>query len=245
MNASEVYLASCRETLEKITATQLSAIGQAADLIAKCVIGGGVVYTFGTGHSHELAEEVAYRAGGVVPVSAILEPSLTGSTEVSKSEFLERLEGFAPHILDYHRVGPDDVLIVISNSGRNAVPVEMAREAQLRQIPVIAVTSLAYSRQVSARQPGGKKLYEIADVVLDNCTPYGDAAVNLPGALQPVGPLSTVAGAALLHAVMVGAAERLVGKMSPLPVFWSGNLDGVHDKNVEMMAPYRERVRFW
>jgi uncharacterized phosphosugar-binding protein len=245
MNASEAYLVSCRETLEKLTATQLPAIGQAADIIARSVAGGGVVYTFGTGHSHELAEEVAYRAGGIVPVSAILEPSLTGSTEVSKSEFLERLEGFAPHILDYHRVGKDDVLIVISNSGRNAAPVEMAQEAQLRGIPAIAVTSLAYSREVSARQAGGKKLYEVADVVLDNCTPYGDAVVNLPGVAQPVGPLSTVAGAALLHAVMVGAAERLVGNVSPLPVFWSGNLDGVHEKNVEMMAPYRERVRFW
>jgi uncharacterized phosphosugar-binding protein len=245
MNASEAYLVSCRETLEKLNATQLPAIGQAADIIARSVAGGGVVYTFGTGHSHELAEEVAYRAGSIVPVSAILEPSLTGSTEVSKSEFLERLEGFAPHILDYHRVGQSDVLIVISNSGRNAAPVEMAQEAQLRGIPVIAVTSLAYSREVSSRLPGGKKLYEVADVVLDNCTPYGDAVVKLPDAPQPVGPLSTVAGAALLHAVMVGVAQRLVGKLSPLPVFWSGNLDGVHAKNVEMMEPYRERVRFW
>ena len=188
MNASEAYLQSCRDTLEKLAATQMQTIGQAADIIAKSVIAGGIVYTFGTGHSHELAEEVAYRAGGIVPVSAILEPSLTGSTEVSKSEFLERLEGFAPHILDYHGVGKDDVLIVISNSGRNAVPVEMAEEAKSRGVPVIAVTSLSYSREVSARQAGGKKLYEIADVVLDNCTPYGDAVVNLPVPRSRSGP---------------------------------------------------------
>ncbi len=143
MTASEQYLQSCRETLERISQTQLDAIGQAADLIAGRVASGGIVFTFGTGHSHELAEEISYRAGSVVPVNPILEPSLTGSTEVSKSEFLERLEGFAPHILDYHRVTKEDVLIIISNSGRNAVPVEMAVEARSRDIPVVAVTSLA------------------------------------------------------------------------------------------------------
>ena len=147
MSASEEYLESCGETLKKLAETQLPAIGQAAELIAERVTGGGIVFTFGTGHSHELAEEVAYRAGGVVPVCPILEPSLTGSTEVSKSEFLERLDGFAPHILDYHRVGKQDVLVIISNSGRNGVPVQMALEAHERGISVIAVTSLAYSRR--------------------------------------------------------------------------------------------------
>jgi uncharacterized phosphosugar-binding protein len=245
MSASEEYLKSCQETLEKLAETQLPAIGQAADLIAERLTGGGIVFTFGTGHSHELAEEVAYRAGGVVPVCPILEPSLTGSTEVSKSEFLERLDGFAPHILDYHRVGKQDVLVIISNSGRNAVPIEMALEAQGRGISVVAVTSLAYSRSVSSRQKSGKKLYEIADVVIDNCAPHGDAVVRLPGVPQPVGPLSTVAGAAVMHAVMVGVVERLVGKMDPVPVFWSGNLDGVWEKNHKMMDPYRDRVRFW
>jgi uncharacterized phosphosugar-binding protein len=245
MNASEAYLQSCRETLDKLSTTQLGAIGQAADILAERVVGGGIVFTFGTGHSHELAEEVSYRAGGVVPVSPILEPSLTGSTEVSKSELLERLEGFAPHILDYHRVTEHDALVVISNSGRNAVPVEMAIEARRRGIPVVAVTSLAYSRQVTSRQASGKKLYEVADVVIDNCAPWGDATVKLPGVPQPVGPLSTVAGAALMQAVMVGVAERLVGKMDPVPVFWSGNLDGVTENNWKLMDPYRGRVRIW
>ena len=245
MTASEQYLQSCRDALEKISHTQSDAIRQAADLIAGRVASGGIVFSFGTGHSHELAEEIAYRAGGVVPVNPILEPSLTGSTEVSKSEFLERLEGFAPHILDYHRVGKEDVLIIISNSGRNAAPVEMAIEARSRDIPVVAVTSLGYSQEVSSRHSSGKKLYQVADIVLDNCTPYGDAVVNLPDVPQPVGPLSTVAGAALLHAVMVSVAERLAQKMSPVPVFWSGNLDGVTEKNWQMMDPYRARVRFW
>lgn len=245
MSASAEYLQSCRETVDKLSTSQLPAIEAAADIIAQRVAAGGIIFTFGTGHSHELAEEVAYRAGGVVPVSPILEPSLTGSTEVAKSEFLERLEGFAPHILDYHNVRPEDVLVIISNSGRNAAPVEMAIEAHRRGIPVIALTSLDYSRQVSSRAASGKKLYELADVVIDNCAPFGDAVVKLPGVPQPVGPLSTVAGAAIMHAVMVGVAARLVGQVEPVPVFWSGNLDGVTEKNYELMEPYRARIRFW
>lgn len=245
MSASAEYLQACQEALGRLASTQSAEIDRAAEVIADKVAAGGIVFTFGTGHSHELAEEVSYRAGGVVPVNPILEPSLTGVTEVSKSEFLERLDGFAPHILDYHRVGRDDILVIISNSGRNGVPVEMALEARRRGTQVIAVTSLSYSRQVTSRHNSGKKLYEVADIVLDNCTPYGDAAVNLPGLAQPVGPLSTVTGAALMHAVMVGAVERLVGRMDPVPVFWSGNLDGVTENNRRMMDPYRARVRFW
>ena len=144
---------ACRETVEKLSTSQLPAIDAAADLIAERVAAGGIIFTFGTGHSHELAEEVAYRAGGVVPVSPILEPSLTGSTEVGKSEFLERLEGFAPHILNYHNVRPEDVLVIISNSGRNAAPVEMAIEAHRRGIPVIALTSLDYRARCLPERP--------------------------------------------------------------------------------------------
>src|ERR1039457_3504846 len=114
MSASAEYLQACRDTVDKLSTSQLPAIDAAADIISERVAAGGIIFTFGTGHSHELAEEVAYRAGGIVPVSPILEPSLTGSTEVGKSEFLERLEGFAPHILDYHNVRKEDLLIIIS-----------------------------------------------------------------------------------------------------------------------------------
>ena len=245
MSASADYLQSCRDTMEKLSTSQLPAIEAAAEIIAERVAAGGIIFTFGTGHSHELAEEVAYRAGGVVPVSPILRAQPDRQHRGGQGEFLERLEGFAPHILDYHNVRKEDVLIIISNSGRNGVVVEMAIEAHRRGIPVIALTSLAYSRQVSSRAASGKKLYEVADVVIDNCAPHGDAVVKLPGVPQPVGPISTVGGAAVMHALMVGVAERLVGKMDPVPVFWSGNLDGVTEKNYEMMGPYRARIRFW
>lgn len=118
-------------------------------------------------------------------------------------------------------------------------------DAWRRWISVIAVTSLAYSEEISSRHVSSKKLYEMGDVVVNNCTPHRDSTVRLDGIPQRVGPLSTVAGAALLHAVMVGVAERLVGKITPVPVFWSGNLDGVIDQNRRMRDPYRSRVPFW
>jgi len=149
MTASEEYLRSCQAALETLSSSQGEVIEQAAELIFQTIVNGGIVFTFGTGHSHELAEEVAYRAGSLVPVQPILEPSLTGSTEVVKSGFLEQLSGFAPIILDYHGVTTKDVLIVISNSGRNAAPVEVAMEARARKIKVIAVTSLSYSKAVT------------------------------------------------------------------------------------------------
>lgn len=245
MSGSSRYLRACIDALQALSISQEDAIARSADVITNCIQAGGMVYSFGTGHSHELAEEIAYRAGGLVPVSPILEPSLTGHTEVSKSAVLEQLEGFAAAILDYYRVSRHDVLIIVSNSGRNAAPVETAIEAQRRGIPVIAVTSLAYSHQIPSRQASGKKLYEVADIVLDNGSPFGDAAIELEGLSQSVGPLSTVTGAALLHAVMVGVAERLIGKLTPVPVFRSGNLDDAAEDNDKLMNLYQGRVHIW
>ncbi|NLO87366.1 MAG: SIS domain-containing protein, partial [Firmicutes bacterium] len=104
-------------------------------MAAQAIARGGLIHTFGTGHSHMVAEEIVYRAGGLAPVNAILEPSLTGDTQVIKSEYTERMEGWGKIIVDYHQVGKDDVMIVISNSGRNGAPIEVAWECQKRGVP--------------------------------------------------------------------------------------------------------------
>jgi uncharacterized phosphosugar-binding protein len=241
----EQYGERARALIDRIVTTQEEAITRAAEMVSDTVAAGGVVFTFGTGHSHCIAEDAVYRAGGLVPVDAILEPSLTGTSDVTKSEYLERLEGFATAILDHRRLGPDDLLIVISNSGRNAVPVEMAVEARARGIRVVALTSFRYAGAVTSRHSSGKKLQEVVDVAVDNGTEFGDADLRLEGVPNPVGPMSGIAGMFVIHAIMARAAEILLSRGIDPPVWESGNIDGASERNARHIDPYRGRIRMW
>jgi uncharacterized phosphosugar-binding protein len=241
----EEYGERARALVDRIVTTQAGSITRAAEMVADTVAAGGVVFTFGTGHSHCIAEDAVYRAGGLVPVDAILEPSLTGTSDVTKSEYLERLEGFAPAILDHRGLGPDDLLIVISNSGRNVVPVEMALEARARGIRVVALTSLRYAEAVTSRHSSGKKLHEVVDVAVDNGTEFGDAELRLEGVPNPVGPMSGITGMFVIHAIMARAAEILASKGIEPPVWESGNIDGASERNARHMDAYRGRIRTW
>lgn len=239
------FFAKAREILSKVEETQADNIADAAVLVSECLLNDGIVYTFGTGHSHCVAEEVCWRAGCLVPIDAILEPSLTGHTQLVKSGATERLEGFSKIILDHRDLGEHDVMIVISNSGRNAAPIEMAMEARKRNLPVIAITSLEHSRGTRSRHSGGKKLYEVADVVIDNCAPLGDAVMRVEGLSQPMGPVSNISGATIIHAIMVQAAQNMLDKGVEPPVFMSGNLDGAEEYNAPFLKKYRGRVLLW
>ena len=162
----------------------------------------------------------------------------------TKSSAMERLEGLGKIIVDY--VNPDirDVFTIISNSGVNAVPIEVAMEAKKRGNKVIAVTSKAHSQNVPSRHSSGKKLMEVADVVLDNCGEVGDVSIKIPGLGQGLGPTSTITGAYLLHAVMVQVASNLSKSMEP-PVFWSANIPGGIEENKKIIERYKNRIRTW
>jgi uncharacterized phosphosugar-binding protein len=214
-------------------------------MVADTVKNEGIVYVFGTGHSHLIAEEVTYRAGGLAPVDAILEPSLTGHSEVVKSEQLERLEGFGRKIIEHRRLEPTDVLFVISNSGRNAAPIEAALAAKERGVRTIAVTSLEYSKRVSSRHSSGQRLYEVAELTIDNGGVFGDAVLRPEGVGRPMGPTSGLGGVFVMHAVLARAAERLAAAGIEPPVFVSGNLDGAEEHNRELLDRYWGRVRIW
>lgn len=244
-NDYELYFSRIKGILEKIEITQRENILKAAELITDCVKKDGIVYTFGTGHSHLLSEEVFFRAATLVPVCAILEPSLTGHQEVVKSTYTERLEGFGKIIVDHVGPDPQDVFIVISNSGLNAAPIEVAIEAKKRRNKVIVITSRTYSENVPSRHSSGKKLMDVADVVLDNCGKLGDFAIKIPKLEQGLGPTSTITGAYLLNAVMVQAASNLSKIMKKPPVFWSGNLPKGMEKNQKILDKYWSRIRNW
>jgi len=239
------YLMEVEVILKDIRKEEEQQIAKAADHVACVILMDGLVHVFGTGHSNLLAEEVFYRAGTLAPVNHILDISLAGTVGVTKSEFIERLEGIGPIIYNWVRPEPQDCFIIISNSGRNAAPIELAREAKDHGHTVIAITSVKYSKHQPSRHSSGKRLLDYADIVLDTHTPIGDACVTIPGTEIKVGPTSTIAGAYILNAVMVQAAFILQERGMEPPVFLSGNLDGAAEHNRKLLDRYWSRIKNW
>jgi uncharacterized phosphosugar-binding protein len=223
----------------------MDSIQEAGKIVADAVEADGLLYTFGTGHSHVIAEDVAYRAGGLAPVDAILEDSLTGNQKVFQSEFMERVEGMADVILKYYDPDSKDAMIIVSNSGRNAAPIEMAIGARERGLKVIAITSMAHSQGTTSRHSSGDKLYQHADVVIDNGCPKGDCLLTLEEMEQPIGAGSGVAGLFIIHSIIVQAIEELRQRDVEPPVFMSGNIDGSEAFNQPFLDRYWGRIKIW
>ena len=233
--AGRRYLAEASRLLDRLAGDEWSSLSAAAALVADSLARGGSVHAFGTGHSHMLAEELFYRAGGLVRVKPILFEGLMLHAGAELSTSLERLSGVAAALLEQHPIAAGDVLIVASNSGGNAVVREMAGLARARGIPVIAIVSRAHASSGSARAAGATNLQDVADVVIDNGGAPGDAAVAIDGFAQRVGPTSTVVGAAALNAIVAEAAERLVAQGIEPDVFLSSNVEGGDDVNARLL----------
>jgi len=240
----DAYVERLHELLEQFRIAQRAALDRAAACVADSLQRGGVVHLFGTGHSHMIAEEVFYRAGGLIPVNAMLDASVVLSGGALRSTETERTPGAAAAIAARYDLRAGDVGVVISNSGRNPVPVEMAALMKQRGLAVIAVTCLAHSRALPPLDPPGVRLFEVADVVLDNGGAYGDAALALAGVAHPVGPTSTVLGAAIVEAMMIAAMERLVGMGVSVVNLPSGNVPETDLRAVlAELARHRGRLR--
>jgi uncharacterized phosphosugar-binding protein len=238
MSISENYLDYVISKLIKLKESQREKITEAAGFIADSCIAGGRFYVFGSGHSHMVAEEIYIRAGGLAFVKAILEPSLMLHEMPNKSTYLERLDGYSSALLKLYKVEPKDTLMVISNSGRNPVPVEMVLEAKKIGCRVIAVTSMEHSSKVSSRHNSGLKMYEAADVTIDNCADFGDAAYIVEGAGAPTGPISDIVGTAIAQTLIVTAVEAMVKRGFDPPIFKSSNVDGADDYNDMLFDKY-------
>lgn len=237
------YIECLKQVLGRIEA-QPRAIADAASLIASSLSAGGIVHIFGAGHSHMIAEEAFYRAGGIAAVNPILDPRLIFLKGVLDSTAAEREPGYADSLLKRERTEPRDTMIVVSNSGRNASPVEMAMGAKRDGLAVIAITNLDQSRSAPSRHASGLRLFEIADVSIDNGVPPGDASIMIPGAAAPMGPASTVAGAAIVHSLMLEAAAALLARGKAVAVLPSANVgEGSEAALRAALAPYRSRIR--
>jgi uncharacterized phosphosugar-binding protein len=238
------YLAAARGGLDELIAREAANLAQASAWMAEAIEAGGLIRIFGTGHSRLLAEEIFFRAGGLAPTDAILEDSVSGYHDVSKSELTERIEGYGQLIVEHRRLAAQDVLIIVSQSGRNAVPIDVANAARARGVRTIGITSIAHASAQPSRHSSGRHLHEVVDLAIDNGAPAGDCAVTLANGV-PVGPLSGVLGAAIVQTLVIGAADRLLADGVDPPVFRSGNVDGGREVSQRLLDQYWDRIRGW
>ncbi len=241
MPAQDRYYQLLRDMLDRAFTEQGEAIEQAAQKIADTVLSGGMLYTFGTGHGHLLALEVFYRAGGLVRVCPILDERLMLHLSASESSEWERKEGLAEELLRKYPVRAGDTVLITSNSGRNAVPVEMAVRCREKGAFVIALTNRNHSSAVTPRNALNLRLFEAADLVLDNMGVLGDACVAGPGG-RMAGPTSTAVGAALLQAIVCRAVEIAGERGGEIEYFASSNIDGGDAINAAFLKKYKGQI---
>lgn len=237
------YIKNIQSLINRALETQMEKVDEAGAIVANTVINKGFVYTFGTGHSHMMAEELFYRAGGLARVYPILEDALMLHNGAIKSTEMERLPGYAELILERFECTEKDCLIIASNSGRNAVNIEMVNAAHKRGMKVIALTNLTHSKAQESRHSSGLQLYQVSDVVLDNQGCLGDASIYIPEIDRNIAATSTSLGAMLLHTMVISAVEQMIDKGHIPEVFSSSNLDEGDEINNEILASYRAFVK--
>jgi len=233
------YQEKSLEQLNRIVSVQEDLIKQSARWLADCIVNDDIIHTFGTGHSHMIGLELFVRAGGLANVNAMLDTMVLTSEGSRRSAEIERISGLSKIIFDQHKVAENDIMIIISNSGRNAMPVDMAMIAKEKGIKSIAITSLEQSKKYPSRHPSGKKLYEIADLVLDNCVPPGDGLLDIGGNLT--GAASTLSGIFLINLIATEAMKIASAEGAKLPIFHSQNIDGF--SNEELYEKYASRIK--
>jgi uncharacterized phosphosugar-binding protein len=251
-NAALDYITQAQAILERIQDSQVANIELAADVCTKAIAGDGLVHLFGTGHSRIFVEEMFPRHGSFPGFHPIVELSLTfhnlvvGSNGQRQAMFLEHVEGLGQVILRNFVFSAPDCFLIFSNSGVNEVVIDVALEAKRMNLPVIAVVSIDHCSGLPATHSSGKKLPNVADIVIDNCTPGGDALVHVPGLNDLVGPGSTIGSAAVTNALKCRIAEKLTAMGKPPIVLTSSFFIGSEASNKrfdQCYDDYRARVR--
>ena len=243
MNLAETYKKAVMDIINRVWNEERENMELASDLIVKTILDNKLIYVFGTGHSMLLAMEMFTRSGGLVQVYPMLDLSISGYNGALKATYIERLSGYAKALLDYYGPEPGSTLIIVSNSGKNAVPVEMAFEAKKRGIKIIALTSRAYSNKVPASNPLKKRLYEIADIVIDNKIPLADTAVYVEELKQGIGPASTIVNSFILHWIEAWVVEKLLAKGVKPMVWKEGNVPGGDEFNKLYYDKYFDKIK--
>ena len=241
------YIDVVRQLIDTIEEQESEHMEQCVELLCECVLSKHSIYTFGASHAGILSEELFYRAGGLMLFNPIFGRELMLDTSpITQTSHMERLVGYGTELArDQASFQPGDVLIAHSVSGRNPVTIEIAQAARDAGAKVIAITNVSYSQSVTSRHPSGLRLFELADVVLDNHGDVGDASVAIEGMDQKVSPTSTVVGAVMLNSIVAALVQRLIDAgMEHPPVFYSANLDGGDELNQKLIAEYRDCIHY-
>lgn len=239
------FLEAAQERIEMIEATQMDAIRRAAEVLAERIDKGGVVHIYGSGHSACFAMELSCRAGGLVPMHRIFNQDLVLRGAYTYEEFkdgvFERREGVADTFWELYNIQKEDAFIIVSNSGRNGLILDMTLKAKEMGLPVIAVTSMEHTQSVESRHSSGKRLFELGDIVIDNCGPTGDALLEVQDLPMKVCSISSITGAYIAQALTAEIYQRLVDRGQKPPVLISYNVAGADEHNEKILQAYEGR----
>jgi len=243
--SAKAYFDAVEQGLQQMRETQLDAIERGAEIFCEAIVGGKPLFAFGASHSFILPMEMIYRTGGLMLVNPIYPLGMDLAVRpLPMTSQIERVEGLGRVLLEGTPAQDGDVLLIASASGRNPIVLDMALAAREKGVTVIGVLALAYCKSSTSRHSSGKLLHELCDLVIDECAPVGDAAVEIPGLSQKTGPLSTVLGCTVVNALVSEVLARLMERGVTPPVFLSANLPGGDEHNAKLLAENAGRILY-
>lgn len=237
------YIENIRSIIDNIEKNGADSIEKTASVFKDALINNKSIFLFGTGHSHMLAEELFYRAGGLACFKPVLYEPLMLHVSASESTAIERKEGIAEMLFSEYGMKKDDVILIISNSGRNSAIVDMALLCKNSGMTVVALTNLKHTFSQNSRHKSGKRLCEIADITLDNFGCVGDACLDIDGIDGKVCPTSTVAGALILNSVVAETIEMCLNEGFVPEHFAGANVDGGDEANAKLLEKYKKEIK--
>lgn len=239
------YFKRISALIKKIEDEEMEKIELSINLIVEAIKNKNNLFVFGASHASIISQELFYRAGGLVNINPIFEPSIMlDMRPVTFTSEMERLKDYGTKIARKTYIREKDIVICHSVSGRNDVMIDFTIEAKKRGAKIIGITNMKYSKSVKSRHISGKKLYELSDIVIDNNGEIGDACISFENLAQKVGPTSTISGALIVNSIVCGVVERLLDKEIEPPIFYSANIDGGDEKNKKILEKYKENIFF-
>jgi len=235
------YFRRLYDIIEHVVDSQGQQIETTAAWMADSLVEGGIVHLFGSGHSHMVAEEVFHRAGSLLPLNPILDTNLTLFGLVNAT-LLERTTGYGKVIVGSHDIRAGEVVIIVSNSGVNPVPIEVALESKGKGARTVAITSATYYKDAPSRSNDGRHLSEVVDLTIDTFVPVGDALIEIDGVDAPVGGVSSAVGIAIVNALVVEVADVMIHRGVQPPVIPSMNVPGGDERMADLVERYGSRL---